>query len=231
MVDVIIFMKFSFKVFGCFISLFLVFSFLAINFVYAGYQKIAPGRTVTLGEFVFDDDFVATTTPCTIGITDPLNVEVVASTTLMTANNDGWYYYNYTTAENAVAGTWPSFMTCGSAIVGDLVKVDKSFIVDWSVVTTGTIKEVVDESLTVATSSLAAVINAHTDTKASDIVSAVNLVTESASSSLPSTIWSFSGKPLTFFRSLVRDLASVVRASNALRATRVPNEVRVLPLN
>src|SRR3989344_9631632 len=47
-------------------------------------------------------------------------------------------------------------MTCGSVIAGDLVIVDKSFIVDWSVVTTGTIKGVVDESLTVATSSLAA---------------------------------------------------------------------------
>ena len=47
-------------------------------------------------------------------------------------------------------------MICGTVARGDLVIVDKSFIVDWSVVTTGTIKGVVDESLTVATSSLAA---------------------------------------------------------------------------
>ena len=66
----------NFKVFGYFISLFLVFSFFWFDFVYAGYQKIAPGDTVTLGEFVFDDDFVATTTPCTIGITNPSGVEV-----------------------------------------------------------------------------------------------------------------------------------------------------------
>src|SRR3989338_6528560 len=149
-------MKFSFKVFSYFISLFLVFSFLAIDFVYASYQKIAPGHTVTLREFVFDDDFVATTTPCTIGITDPLNVEVVASTTLMTANNDGWHYYNYTTAGNAPSGVWPTIMICGTVQRGDLVMVDKSFIVDWSVVSTSTIKEVVDESLTVATSTLTA---------------------------------------------------------------------------
>src|SRR3989338_6468797 len=173
-------MKFSFKVFSYFISLFLVFSFLAIDFVYASYQKIAPGHTVTLREFVFDDDFVATTTPCTIGITDPLNVEVVASTTLMTANNDGWHYYNYTTAGNAPSGVWPSVMICGTVQRGDLVIVDKSFIVDWSVVSTSTIKEVVDESLTVATSSLAAVIGASTEASVS-----------SASSSIVSQISSF----------------------------------------
>lgn len=122
--------NFSFKVFGWFIWLFLVFSFFPIDFVYASYQKIAPGDTVTLGEFVFDDNFIATTTPCTIGITDPLNVVVVPSTTPMTANADGWHYYNYITATSAISGTWPSVMKCGSAAAGDLVKVDKSFIVE-----------------------------------------------------------------------------------------------------
>src|SRR3989338_5926356 len=221
-------MKHFYKVFGCFIphlspntlrkgagfiSLFLFFSFFWFDFVYAGYQKIAPGDTVTLGEFVFDDDFVATTTPCTIGITNPSGVEVTPSTTLMDANNDGWHYYTTTTAADAASGFWPSVMICGNVQRGDLVIVDKSFIVDWSVVTTGTIKEVVDESLAVATSSLSAVINAHTDTKASDIVSAVNLVTESASSSLPSTIWAFSSRTLTSFGTLVADTASAVWAS------------------
>ncbi|MEK7131699.1 MAG: dockerin type I domain-containing protein [Patescibacteria group bacterium] len=124
--------NFSFKVF---ILLLLVFSFFATDFVYAGYQKIAPGDTVTLGEFVFDDDFVATTTPCTIGITNPSNVVVVPSTTAMTANNDGWHYYNYTATSGAVSGIWPSVMICGSVIAGDLVKVDKSFIIDSSMVT------------------------------------------------------------------------------------------------
>ena len=83
--------KFIF-IFAMFLPLFFVFNFFATDFVYAGYQKIAPGDTITLGEFVFDDDFVATTTPCTIGITDPLNVVILPSTTPMTANNDGWHY-------------------------------------------------------------------------------------------------------------------------------------------
>ena len=117
-----------------FIFCFVFFGFFSIFVVSAyNYQKIAPGDTVTLGEFVYDDDFVATTTPCTIGITNPLNVEIVPSTTPMTANADGWHYYAYTTAGNAPSGVWPSFMTCGSAVAGDLVKVDKSFIVDSSI--------------------------------------------------------------------------------------------------
>src|SRR3989344_3671553 len=113
-------------IFLMFLPLFLFFTFFATDFVYAGYQKIAPGGTVTLGEMVFDDNFLATTTPCTIGITDPSNVIVVPSTTPMTANNDGWHYYNYTAATSAPSGTWPSVMICGSVSGGDLVKVDKS---------------------------------------------------------------------------------------------------------
>jgi len=185
------------------ILLFLVFSFFAVDFAYAGYQKIAPGDTVTLGEFVFDDNFVATTTDCWVGITTPLNVEIVPSTTPMTANNDGWHYYDYPTVADAPSGTWPSIMICGSVARGDLVIVDKSFIVDWSVVSTSTIKEVVDESLTVATSSLAAVINANTD-------AAVLTASSSLFATLPASIWSFSSRTLTSFGTLVADTASAV---------------------
>ena len=170
------------------------------------YQKIAPGGTVILGEFVFDDDFVATTTNCWIGISNPLNVEMVSSTTLMTANDDGWHYYNYTTATDAPSGVWPSVMICGTVQRGDLVKVDKSFIVDWSLVSTSTIKEVVDESLTVATTSLAAVIGASTE-------AAVLSASSSLFATLPASIWSFSSRTLTSFGTLVTDTASAVWTS------------------
>ena len=184
-----------------------LFGFSSIPVAFAGsYQKIAPGDTITLGEFVFDDDFVATTTACTVGITDPLNVEIIASTTPMTANTDGWHYYNYTTALNAPSGVWPSVMICGTVARGDLVIVDKSFIVDWSVVSTSTIKGVVDESLTVATSSLSAVINANTG-------AAVLSASSSLFATLPASIWSFSGRTLTSFGTLVADTASAVWAS------------------
>ena len=125
--------NFSFKVFGCFIFLFLVFSLFATDFAYAIYQKIAPGDTVTLGEFVFEDDFSPSTTDCTIGITDPLNIVAVASTTLMNERSDGWHYYDYTTLSTAASGSWRAIMSCGSAGAGDLVKADKSFIVDSSI--------------------------------------------------------------------------------------------------
>ncbi len=200
------------KISGCLVLLLSVFCLSAATVAYASYQKIAPGGTVTLGEFVFDDDFVATTTPCTIGITTPLNVEIVPSTTPMTANNDGWHYYAYTTAVNAVSGTWPSVMKCGSTANGDLVIVDKSFIVDWSVVSTSTIKVVVDESLTVATSSLAAVINANTNT-------AVLTASSSLFATLPATIWSFSGRTLTSFGTLVADIATAVWSASTRSLT------------
>lgn len=193
--------NFSFKIFGGFIWLFLVFNFFTIDSASAAYQKIAPGGTITLGEMVFDDNFVATTTPCTIGITDPLNVEVVPSTTLMTANEDGWHYYNYTAPGNAVSGVWPSVMICGSVARGDLVKVDKSFIVDWSVVTTSTIKDVVDESLTVATSSIV-----------SQILSSI--------ASIPINVWSYisdaSRLATTVWTSLTRTLTGANLDSGSL---------------
>jgi len=183
---------------------FVLFGLISISVVSAAnYQKIAPGDTITLGELVFDDDFVATTTDCWIGITDPLNVEVVSSTTLMTANNDGWHYYNYTTAGDAPSGVWPSVMICGTAQGGDLIMADKSFIVDWSVVSTSTIKEVVDESLTVATTSLASVINASTE-------AAVESASSSLFATLPATIWSFSSRTLTSFGTLVADTVAGV---------------------
>lgn len=145
MVDAIMFMnKFSFKVFGrftppstyrwwVFILLFLVFNFFAIDFAYAGYQKIAPGATVTLGEYVFEDDFTPSTTDCTINIKNPAGAEVVPPTTML-ENADGWHYYNYTTPGGGASGIWPSVMSCGTALGGDLVKVDKSFIVDSTLV-------------------------------------------------------------------------------------------------
>jgi hypothetical protein len=109
-----------------------VFIFFSISIASANsYQKIAPGDTVTLGEFVYEDDFTPTMTPCTITITDPLGSEVVPPT-LMNANADGWHYYDYSTSGSAEHGIWPSIMSCGSVINGDLVKADKSFIVGTS---------------------------------------------------------------------------------------------------
>src|SRR3990167_1462700 len=194
--------RFHFFLFFCLVF----FGFFSISASACSYQKIAPGDTVTLGEFVFEDDFTPSTTNCWIGITNPLNAEIVASTTQMTANDDGWHYYDYTTAGDAPSGVWPSVMICGSAINGDLVKVDKSFVVDWEKVSTSTIKEVVDESLTVATTSLAAVINANTN-------AAVLQASSSLFATLPASIWSYTGRTLDSFGNLVTDIAAAVWTS------------------
>lgn len=188
-----------------------IFSLCWVFFVYfssaqiahASYQNIAPGDTITLGEFVYDDNFVATTTACTVGITNPLNVEIIASTTPMTANNDGWHYYNYTTAEDAVSGIWPSVMICGSVQRGDLVIVDKSFIV-------GTTTSSLGDILLSASSSITSQINANTDSKTSGITSAVNLITESASSSLGSLVQTASSSIVSQISSFFADIPANV---------------------
>ncbi len=119
----------------CFFSIVLYCSFFLISTVSANnYQKIAPGDTVTLGEFVFEDDFSPSTTDCTITINNPSNTEVVSST-IMSERADGWHYYDYATAGNASSGIWSAVISCGSALNGDLVKQDKSFIVDETLVT------------------------------------------------------------------------------------------------
>src|SRR3990167_4981554 len=105
------------------------FGFFSISVALAGsYQKIALGDTVTLGEFVFDDDFVATTTAgCILSIFDP--DENLVFNDAMTASSTGWTYHNYAVPLAGPSGIWPTQMTCGSVQNGDLVKVDKSFIV------------------------------------------------------------------------------------------------------
>src|SRR3989344_3542150 len=133
-----------------FIFCLVVFGFSSISIaIAAGYQKIAPGDAVTLGEFVFEDDFTPTTTPCTITIIDPSGTEVVSATT-MNANADGWHYYDYTTSVSAEHGIWPSIMSCGSAVNGDLVKADKSFIVATSTISAQDVWDVDIADLTTA---------------------------------------------------------------------------------
>ncbi len=203
---------FHFHFFLFYFLCFTFFAFLSIPFVVSAsnYPTIAPGDSITLGEFVFDDNFVATTTDCWVGITNPLGTEMVASNKLMTANNDGWHYYDYTTASNAPSGTWPSIMKCGTVARGDLVIVDKSFIVDWSVVSTSTIKTVVDESLTVATSSLSAVINSNTNAVSNTASSSVVSQILSSITSIPANVWGYSSRTLSSFGSLVADTTSSV---------------------
>lgn len=129
------FLYFSYLNFGAlfFVVILFYFSFIFIVRAY-GYQKAAPGDTITLGEFVFEDDFTPSTEDCTITITDPSDTVVVPGV-LMNERADGWHFYNYTIPSNAVNGIWRAVMSCGSSGAGNLVKTDKSFIVDSTMVT------------------------------------------------------------------------------------------------
>lgn len=95
---------------------------------HAEYRSVSPGSPITIGEFVYDDDYVATTTPCNITISDPAS-SIVVNNASMTADSTGWHYYIYSVPSNAAEGSWPTSMSCGNAGV-DLVRMDKTFLVD-----------------------------------------------------------------------------------------------------
>ncbi len=86
----------------------------------------APGETVKIGEFVYNDDFTPTTDDCTVTIYSPAGATLVNGAT-MTDDATGWHYYDYTAP--ATNGKYAAFMSCGTLIAGDLVKADKTFIV------------------------------------------------------------------------------------------------------
>ncbi len=139
------------------VSRILIFVFVFLPIVsFAAYERVSKGDTITMGEFVYDDNYVATTTAnCTVTIYDPANTLKVNAQS-MTANANGWYYYDYTVGASETEGVWPSFMVCGSALNGDLVKQDKTFVVGATIVSTSTTASAVWNASTRTLTSLAA---------------------------------------------------------------------------
>ncbi len=173
----------------------LLANFVFVYSVEASVNKYAPGDTIIIGEFVYDDDMVATTSPCTISIYDSLN-NVIASGTPMTALPSGWHYYSTTTLYDE--GVYPSTMTCGTAGI-DLANLDRTFVIGYtSASTTAIANEVWNNS---GSSSIATAVNTNTvnalNTASSSIISSINGTIENASSSLaaslPSLIWNYVG--------------------------------------
>ena len=124
----------------------------------AAYERFSPGETVTLGEFVYNDDFTPTTTPCIISIFDPAD-NIVVNNVLMTASTSGWHYYSYNGA--TALGTWPATMSCGSVSNGDLAKLDKTFVIGYANASTTDIASAVwnnsERSLSTTTSLVASI--------------------------------------------------------------------------
>lgn len=186
------------------VVIFLSILFLSANIAHAStYQIYAKGDTATLGEFVYEDDFTASTADCTVSIFSPNNTQVVTDAVMVEAVS-GWHSYDYAIPAIGPDGTWPASMSCGTLIGGDLIKMDKTFTVG--------------ATIAVASSSLAAVINANTDSKTSAVTTDVNAntnsVVASASSSLfatlPAQIWAYSSRTLSTFGALVADVATGV---------------------
>ncbi|MFO0719035.1 MAG: hypothetical protein U0522_03345 [Candidatus Paceibacterota bacterium] len=138
-----------------FFGLFLSFS----NTAKADYQRASLGDTITIGEFVYDDDFVATTTAgCTLTIYDPSG-SVKLNAGAMTANANGWTYYNFSIGAGESEGNWPTYMTCGNISNGDLVKVNKTFTVGATIAATSTIANAVWNSTTRTLSSFGSLVS------------------------------------------------------------------------
>jgi hypothetical protein len=191
-----------------FLIIFLLAALISAYPVQAAIDKYAPGDTIIIGEFVYDDDYVATTTPCIVEIYNPAG-DSVLSDHLMTALSNGWHFYSTSTI--TTEGVWPVTMTCGSVLGGDLANLDKSFVVGYTSASTTAIANSVWNNS--ATSSIAAVINANTDVEAANINTNTNATVLAASSSLaaiiaslPETIWQYGSRTLTSFGTLVADI-------------------------
>ncbi len=167
----------GFFIFGIFSSIF--------NYVYA-IETYVPLESVTIGEFIYNDDYTPTADDCSIDIYSPSLVSLVSSTMTDegTVGVTGWHYYPYTIP--ATEGKYPTFITCGSVPTGDLFKLDKSFIVKAPPVT------IADISSAVTT------INSNTDTKTGSLATTL--------SGLPASIWGYTSRTLTAFGALAADV-------------------------
>lgn len=87
-----------------------------------GYSKYSPGTQISIGEFLYEDDFTPSTEDCTLTVVDP-NGDVELNAVTMNERADGWHYYDFT--PTSINGIWPSVMSCGSG--ASLVKTDKTF--------------------------------------------------------------------------------------------------------
>lgn len=183
------------KLANFFALLIMVFSFCYFAAAASAYQEYLPNTTILLGEFVYDDDFTPTTTPCLISVFSPSGA-VVASTT-MTAETNGWHYYNL--APTTTEGIWPAVMQCGSTLTGDLIKQDKTFVITSNIVSTSSVASAVWSSGSRSLTTFGSLV--------SDIwANSARTLTDYSTSSIATAVWSNNTRSLTTFGSLVSDV-------------------------
>ncbi len=204
-------------------SFFFIWIFVLILGVFsvarAAYERFEAGGTATIGEFVYDDDFVATTTAgCVVTIYNPAGSAVVTNASMSVNVTNGWYYYNYSIPTSGATGVWPTTMRCGSAAVGDLVQLDKSFAVGDIVVSSSTIATSVWQNATRSLTSFGTLVSdvwangTRTLTGAGltsgSLATQADILTASSSlaATIPTAVWSSGTRSLTTFGTLVSDV-------------------------
>lgn len=159
------------------------------------YQQCSTSSTCTIGEFLYDDEYVPLT-----GATCTLTAKYPSGTTFlngvaMTGSADGWYKYDATT--DTTTGLYHASICCTAG--SDYLCLDKSFEVNeesGSSLTAASIWNYSDRTLT------------GYGTLVSDIW---NYSTRSLTSfgNLVSDIWGYSSRTMTSFGSLVTDIWGV----------------------
>jgi len=159
----------------------MVFSFLfVVSSVSAANEQYPVDEQVVIGEFIYDDDYVATTTDCFIDIWAPYldeNDELVSIVTniKMSTSTTGWHYYNF--VGSSTPGIWPATIKCGTTGV-DLIKGDKTFVLTTTTVVTD----------------VATAVWANTE----------RTLTDYATSSIAERVWNYPGRALDNFTTLVQ---------------------------
>ncbi|HRH23939.1 MAG TPA: hypothetical protein PK295_04925, partial [Candidatus Magasanikbacteria bacterium] len=170
--------------------------------VFAAYEKYGPNDMVTIGEFIYNDNYQPATSTCQVFIHDPSGSTVVSGTPMTTSTN-GWQYFNF--SSTTVQGLWPANITCGSVLNGDLVKLDKSFIIGFvSVSTTSIASSVWSNAARTLTSAVSI---------ADDIWNASSR-TLSNFGSIVTDIWSNPTRTLSSFGTLLADIWSDIASPN-----------------
>jgi hypothetical protein len=214
------FLKISF-----FIGLFLFAFNLGFFVVNAAYERYATGDTAVIGEFVYDDNFVATTTAgCTLSIYNPSGTLLVNAAS-MTADANGYTHYSYSVPSTGPEGVWPTQMTCGSVPNGDLVKLDKTFVVGATIVSTTTLASSVWTSATRTLTSVGTLVadvwayGTRTLTGASldsgSLATQADVLTASSSlaATIPTAVWANGTRSLTTFGSLAADVWNIATST------------------
>jgi hypothetical protein len=161
-----------------------------------GYPKYGPNETVIIGEFIYNDDFEPATSSCSIIVQNTAGAVVVPTTTLAMGPN-GWQ--SYTFGATSTEGTWPTTIVCGSLAGGDLAKLDKTFIIGNTAISTSSIASSVwDSAVRTLTSGVSI----------ADDIWAASSRTLTTFGSIVSDIWTSPTRSLTTFGTLLADIWS-----------------------